>query len=165
MIRWFRNFFGNWRVAYYEISNWFYIKRIINSHSYTMDWGKHNLRADWVGRIYTVLNPQSPSDDGDSLEILRIKYAERLKPVNLYLDSIGLGESVTPAFELVTESKSFLIVYSPIFRVITTWRIFLLCSFITVFFASKLDTLAWNGLKQIWDFAAPLLQDVIKRIF
>jgi hypothetical protein len=130
-----------------------------------MDWKKHSLRSDWVGRIYTVLNPQSPSDDGDSLEILRIKYAERLKPINLYLNSIGLGESITPAFELVPDSKSFLIVYSPIFRVITTWKVFISTLLTTAFFYSKLDTMAWNAIVSGWTIMYPYLIDVIKRIF
>jgi hypothetical protein len=165
MRRWFRNFFGNWRVAYYEIENWFYVKSTISKHSPTMDWQKHNLRSDWVGRIYTVLNPQSPSDDGDTMEVLRIKYAERLKPINLYLDSIGLGESITPAYEQVRNSASFLVVYSPIFRVITTWRVFVVACFISAFFASKLDTIAWNGIVKAWNYLEPLAVDIIKRIF
>lgn len=164
MRRWFRNFFGNWRVAYYEISNWFYVKNIISKHSTTMDWQKHNLRADWVGRIYTVLNPQSPSDDGDTMEVLRLKYAERLKPINLYLDSIGLSESITPAYEQVRNTASFLIVYSPIFRVITTWRVIVVAFFVTMFFATKLDNITWSAITKCWDYVSPILADVIKRI-
>ena len=81
-------------VAYYEITNWIFVKRTIRKHKYTSDWDNFKLRADWVGRIYTVLNPMEPSDDGDTEEVLRIKYAERMKPINLYLDSIGLSESM-----------------------------------------------------------------------
>jgi hypothetical protein len=165
MIRWAREVIGNWRVAYYEISNWFYVKRIISDHQRTADWSKHNLRADWVGRIYTVLNPQSPTDDGDTLEILRIKYAERLKPINLYLDSIGLSQSVTAAYELIPESKSFLIVYSPIFKVITTWRVFVFTAVVGVFFWSKLDTLILDNLLKGCEFSWPYVRDFIKQIF
>jgi hypothetical protein len=64
-------------VSYYEITNWLFIKRTIRKHKYTADWENFNLRADWVGRIYTVINPQSPGDDGDAMDVLRIKYTER----------------------------------------------------------------------------------------
>lgn len=143
----FKNFRYNLVVSYYEITNWFYVKKIIRKNKSTVDWNKFNLRADWVGRIYTVLNPQSPSDDGDTDEVLRIKYAERMKPINLYLDKIGLSESVYPAYESPKENpKSLLIVYSPIFNVITTWKIINLSVFTIIFFATKLDTWTWKGI-------------------
>ena len=152
-----RRIIGNWRLAYYEIANWFYVKRIIKKHSRTSDWQKFNLRADWVGRIYTVINPQSPGDDGDTMEVLRIKYAERLKPMNLYLDSLGLGESVTPAYEQIEDTKSFVFVYTPIFRVITLWRIIWISGLITLFFASRLDSLTYELLTFLYEGAIQVL--------
>jgi len=139
----------NWQIAFYEIQNWVFVKRTINKHFKTADWEKFNLRADWVGRIYTVINPQSPGDDGDDMDVLRIKYTERLKPMNIYLDSIGLSESVTMAYEQVPESKSFVFVYTPIFNVITTWRVIWISGLVTIFFASRLDSLTYSGLSYI----------------
>ena len=144
-------------VAYYEITNWIFVKRTIRKHKYTADWENFKLRADWVGRIYTVLNPMEPSDDGDTEEVLRIKYAERMKPINLYLDSIGLSESIYPAYESPKENpRSLLIVYSPIFNVITTWKIVNFIVFFIVFFATKLDTWTWKGITKIVDWISLL---------
>lgn len=138
---------NNLIVAYYEITNWFFVKRIIRKHRGTADWNNFNLRADWIGRIYTVLNPISPSDDGDTDDVLRIKYAERMKPINMYLDSLGLAESVYPAYESPKENpKSILVVYAPIFNVITTWKIINLTILLIIFFATKLDTWTWKGI-------------------
>ena len=146
----FKNLRYNLIAAYYEISNWFFVKKIIRKNKNTVDWNKHNLRADWIGRIYTVLNPVSPSDDGDTDEVLRIKYAEKMKPINLYLDKLGLSESVYPAYESPKENiKALLIVYSPIFNIITTWKIINLCVLLIVFFATKLDTWTWNGISKL----------------
>jgi len=137
-------------VAYYEITNWFYVKRVIRKHKKTADWDKFNLRADWVGRIYTVLNPISPGDDGDTEEVLKIKYSERMRPINLYLDSLGLSESVYPAYENPKENtKSLLIVYTPIFNVITTWKIINTFIILGIFFGTKLDSWTWAGIKKI----------------
>ena len=144
-----RRILQNWQIAFYEIQNWVFVKRTIRKHSKTSDWEKYNLRADWVGRIYTVINPQSPSDDGDAMDVLRIKYTERLKPMNIYLDSIGLSESVTMAYEQVPDSKSYVFVYTPIFNVITTWRAIWISGLITIFFGSRLDSLTYEGLSYV----------------
>jgi hypothetical protein len=150
MINRIKNFFSSWIVAYYEISNWFYVRKIIRKHRKDADWQNYNLRADWICRIYTVINPQLPGDSGDPDEVLRIKYAERLKPVNLYLDNIGLGQSISPSYEKIDNSDSYLFVYSPIFNVITTWKVFIFMIFWVIFFVSKLDTWTWHGLVWIW---------------
>lgn len=146
MIRWFKNFFINWGIAFSEIQNWFYVLKIIRKHKGDADWEQFQLRADWIGRIYTVLNPQLPGDKGDTKEVLKYKYAERLKPINLYIDAIGLGEYVYPAYEELPDSDSYLIVYSPIFNVITVWRAFLFVSFWLFFFLTDYDTKTWNTL-------------------
>lgn len=152
MITWIKNFFRNWIVAYYEITNWFYVLGIIRKHRGTADWAQYNLRADWVGRIYTVLNPQLPGDDGDNDEVLRLKYAERLKPISIYLDSLGLGQSVTLAYEKVEESTSYLFVYYPIFNVITVWRSILFVAAVIGFFASKIDTFLYEVLQKSFTY-------------
>jgi hypothetical protein len=118
------NVFRSWYFAFREIQAWIFVMKTIRTHKKTADWQKFNLRADWVGRIYTVLNPELPSDKGDTKEVLRYKYAERLKPINLYIYNLGLGPYIRVAFEEIKNSDSYLIVYVPIFVVITTWRVF-----------------------------------------
>lgn len=158
MIKWFKNFIKGrgLRLLWIDLSNWMYIMKTIRTHKTTADWKKFNLRADWVGRIYTVLNPQSPTDDGDSIEILRIKYADRLKPINLYIDKIGLSYSVSPAYEPVEESKSFLIVYVPIFSYLTVWKVFVWLVLTATFFLTKLDTWTWGAITYLWDLLMKL---------
>jgi hypothetical protein len=145
----------------YEIQNWFFVKRTIAKHIKTADWEKFNLRADWVGRIYTVINPIAPGDDGDTIDVLRIKFTERLKPMNIYLDSLGLSDSITMAYEQVPDSKSYVFVYTPIFNVITTWRVIWISSLLILFFASRLDSLTYNGISYI----ATGIMQLIGKIF
>lgn len=161
MIRWIRNFFSNWQVAYYEVLNWIFVIKTIRKHKQTADWQNYNLRTDWIGRVYTVINPQSPGDDGDTDEVLRIKFAERLKPINLYLDNLGLSESVYPAYENIAGTKSYLFVYTPIFRVITLGKVFLFLLAIAVFFLTQLDSITWNGI--LW--VIEKIQQLIPLIF
>ena len=149
-MKWLKNFTAQWRLVFYEIQNWFYVKSIIRKHQDTADWQRYNLRADWIGRIYTVLNPMLPGDRGDTKEVLSYKYAERLKPINMYLDSLGLGQSIYPAYEEIQDSESYLIVYSPIFNAITPWRVTVFVAFWAAFFISPLDTYTWNGMKWVY---------------
>jgi|688.fasta_scaffold531071_2 hypothetical protein len=158
MMNWLKNIFKFYgaRLAFVDLQNWFYVMKVIRKHKNTADWKVHNLRADWVGRVYTVINPQSPTDDGDSMEILKIKYAERLKPINLYLDKLGLSYSITVAYDQLPESKSFLIVYVPIFAYLTVLKVFWWLTLIATFFLTKLDTWTWNGISYLWDLLMKL---------
>ena len=151
MITWLNNIIRarGLRLMWIDLSNWWFVMNTIRQHKKTADWKKFNLRADWVGRIYTVLNPQPPTDDGDSMDILRIKYAERLKPINLYIDKIGLSYSVSVAYEQVEESKSFLIVYVPIFSYLTVWKVFTWLLLIGIFFFTNLDSWTWDGISYL----------------
>lgn len=137
--------------AIYEIQNWLYVKKIIRKHRNTTDWQNFKLRADWIGRIYTVLNPELPGDKGDSKEVLALKYSERIKPINMYLDKIGLAQAVYPAYEDIKDSQSYLVVYSPIFNVITVWKIFLITVFTATFFITKLDSLTYRGVAHLYN--------------
>ncbi|NBO21763.1 hypothetical protein EBU94_00260 [bacterium] len=143
------NVFRNWYFAFREFQAWLFIMQTIKKHKKTADWAKFNLRADYVGRIYTVLNPELPGDKGDTKEVLALKYSERLKPINLYIYSLGLGPYVRPAYEEIKESDSYLIVYVPIFVVITTWRVLYIIILLTLLiynfsFIVKQIIKAWN---------------------
>jgi len=150
-MKWLARPFIAIKEIWYELRNWRYVKQIIREHRNTADWEQFNLRADWVGRIYTVMNPQLPSDKGDTSEVLKLKYAERIKPMNLYLDKLGLGQYVTVAYEEIEGSDSLLVVYVPIFETLTTWKVFWFIVFWLVFFLTKLDTYTYQGLSWLWN--------------
>ena len=151
MKAWVKRRVSLFNVGIYEIRNWLYVKRIIRTHRKTADWQQYNLRADWIGRIYTVFNPQMPGDKGDTVEVLKLKYADRLKPVNLYLDRLGLGMAVAIASEDVKDSESMLVVWYPIFDIITFWKVFWHLVAIIIFFATKLNTWTYNALCWVWN--------------
>jgi hypothetical protein len=101
-------------LAYREIVNFFYIKRTAKRESKTATWQSFALRVDWVGRIYTVLNLRK-EDIGDEDLVKRTKLLEKMVPINKYLSSLDLSEIVFPAMEQVSD-RSYLVVYSPIFK-------------------------------------------------
>lgn len=112
-----RNFFS-------DIRNYIYIGRVIRKNKGTADWDRFNLRVDYVNRIYTVFNP-SPEDKGDTPDVLEIKMGEKMIPCHKYINDIGLGEVIGVSGEKVPDTDSYLIVYYPMFKYITTWRLFI----------------------------------------
>jgi hypothetical protein len=150
-MKWLLRPFTATRDIYYELRNWYQVRRIVKKHQGTADWERFSLRVDWIGRVYTVMNPEFPGDKGDTKEVLRLKYAERIKPMNIYLDKLGLGSYITVAYEEIEESDSLLIVYLPIFEVLTVWKIIFFCAFWAIFFLTKLDTYTHQGLSWLWN--------------
>lgn len=147
---WIKRRYTAMRIIIYEIQNWFYVKKIIRQHKNTTDWSNYKLRADWIGRIYTVLNPDLPSDKGDTKEVLSYKYAERMKPIAMYLDKLGLGQAIYPAYEELPGTDSYLVVYSPIFNVLTMWKAFRFIGFWVIFFVTPADTYVWKAITWLY---------------
>jgi hypothetical protein len=105
-----------------DIRNFLYLRSVVRKNVGTADWTRLDLRADWVYRIYTVVNPD-PGDKGDDENMLKIKMGEKMIPYHRYIEDIGLGEVVAVSAEKIPDSESYLLVYYPLFRRITTWRV------------------------------------------
>ncbi len=115
-------------LLWYDIKGYFMVRSILRKQKKTVDFNKLGLRVDWVNRSYTVINP-SEEDKGDDPNMLRIKAQEKMLPIHRYMDKIGLSEFVSVSVEQIPDSEdpsklsdSYLLVYFPIFRVITTWK-------------------------------------------
>ncbi len=111
------------KLLWFDITGYFYVKKTIRKHKNTVDYNKYGLRADWVARIYTVINP-SEADKGDSEDVLKIKAQEKIVAIHKYIDKIGLSEYVAVSAEKIPETNSYLLVYYPIFNVLSVWRVF-----------------------------------------
>ena len=42
--------------AIIDIRNYIFLRKTIKKNIETVEWKKYNLRHDWIGRIYTVVN-------------------------------------------------------------------------------------------------------------
>jgi hypothetical protein len=100
--------------VYREVKNFFFILSVIDKNRKTSKWKEMNLRSDWIGRIYTIIS-LSEEDMGDVEEVRRIKVLDRIKPVNYYLESLGVAEVVIPNITPIQDSRSYLVVYIPYF--------------------------------------------------
>ena len=100
-----------------------YLKQIRNEEKNSVVFSKFNLRIDWIGRIYTVINlpkevtesPYLPKDSRPAFVL------EEIKPMNDYIKSINIEELVTLLFKPIpgTNDDAFLVIYHFLFRELT----------------------------------------------
>jgi len=83
-------------------------------------WSRRNLRKDWIGRIYTVVNlpPQVIFATDVPKEARPSFVISEIKPINDYLKSLNLEEVLTMYINPIEGSndESYLVVYQYFFR-------------------------------------------------
>jgi len=116
---------------YRDIVNYFAIRKIVKRSSKSVDWEKHQLRVDWVYRIYTVVNP-TKYEIGDDPIVLKQKMLEKTYPINAYIDKLGISDLVAASWEPIPNSNAYLLVYYPIFNYLTVWKVTVFTFFLLV---------------------------------
>jgi len=109
-----------------DIRNYFFLRRIIKREMMNSPlWSKNNLRVDWIGRIYTVMNlpPEVTMAPDLPKELWPAYLVDQSKGLNEYLTSLNLHEIIIPEYKEIPESTSYLLVYYPYFRNLTLWWI------------------------------------------
>ncbi len=144
--------------AIIDISNYIFLRKTVKKNKETVEWKKYNLRHDWVGRIYTVVNlPPEVIYSPDSPEEIRPAYIlEESRPINEYLTRLNLQEIVIPEIQPIPNSISWLIIYRPYFqRIGWKWlglRIFYVL--LMIWLQWKFDAASWlsNKIVFIYEF-------------
>lgn len=116
---------------YRDIANFFALRRTIRKAKRQGPWNTHNLRADWVCRIYTVVNPLDKWK-GDDPTVMKQKMLERTYPINAFIETLNISDIVAASWEKIPDSESYLLVYYPIFNVLSAWRITVFLTLLTV---------------------------------
>lgn len=137
--------FRNLKNFLQDVKNYAVLRFAIRKYRGTADWERFNLRVDWVGRIYTVFNP-NPADAGDDKQMLDIKLGERMIPCHKFIDTMGLSEVVAVSGEKIPDSDSYLIVYYPIFKYLSIWKAVLNTVYLTlilIFYSDIASVINW----------------------
>tara|TARA_R110001632_G_scaffold117692_5_gene229849 strand:+ start:921 stop:1373 length:453 start_codon:yes stop_codon:yes gene_type:complete len=94
---------------YKELRIWQKIKNIAKVEETTLN--EKGFRVDWIGRIYTVINlPEEVATAPISQEgYVLMKLREHEK----FLLELGIADYVSPEFNKINDSDSFLLVLSP----------------------------------------------------
>jgi hypothetical protein len=97
-----------------------YLKIIDKESKDSPLWSRRNLRKDWFGRIYTVINlPPEVIFSADLPKESRPSFVmNEIKPINEYLKTLNIEEIITIAMEPIkgTNDESYLVVYQYVFR-------------------------------------------------
>lgn len=118
------------RLILREIRNYLYLQKTLRREarktSEESPWVIHRLRKNWYGRIYTVISLRE-QDMGEEEMVQNWRAMEMMRPINDYLTTLGLQEIIFPSIEKIPDSRSYLIVYSPLFKELTLswflWRL------------------------------------------
>jgi hypothetical protein len=105
------------KLIYRELANYWFLQKILKREEEKPNslWKKYGLRKNWYGRIYTVVSLRE-EDMGEEEVVRNWKAMELMRPINEYLTSLDLQELIFPSIESIPESRSYLVVYSPIFN-------------------------------------------------
>ena len=97
------------RKLYKELRVWYKIRKIANENKTKLL--EKGFRVDWIGRIYTVINlPEEVVNQPISQEgyvLMQLREHDKL-----FLD-MGISDYVSPEFNPIPETNSFLLVLSP----------------------------------------------------
>lgn len=140
--------FSNFRDAVVDVKNYLLLLSIIKKNKNTPEWNSLNLRTDWIGRIYTVINLQK-QDFSDTEDIRRLKINKQLAaPVYNYLtERLNLVELLTTKLEYIEGTYSYLLYFNPWFRQLSLWYVIKLAIFgmLSYFLFGLLNGPFWLG--------------------
>ena len=113
MGKWFLNTFVYWKELAKEIRIWWIFRRTANQYQDQLN-KDFQLRVDWLGRIYGVVNlPEEVQ--GASGEIQQAYVLNKISTYGNFMLQIGLADMVYPQIEKVPESASYLVILWPVF--------------------------------------------------
>lgn len=125
------NWFKRRILAMREVRNWFFIRKTIRTSKKVEEWDKFNPRSGYVGQIYTVVNLRK-EDMGEEQMVQRMKIIQQIEPLNTYLESLGLSEIIYPEIVKLEESRSWLIIYWPMWVHFSIWRLIFQVIFLSI---------------------------------
>jgi len=93
---------------YKELKLWWQIRKVAKSEETTLR--EKGFRVDWVGRIYTVINlPEEVATAPISQEGYVLM---KLREHDKFLLELGIADYVSPEFNKINDTDSFLLVLS-----------------------------------------------------
>lgn len=93
---------------YKELKLWWQIRKVAKSEEITLR--EKGFRVDWVGRIYTVINlPEEVATAPISQEGYVLM---KLREHDKFLLELGIADYVSPEFNKINDTDSFLLVLS-----------------------------------------------------
>jgi hypothetical protein len=117
-----KRIFDYWKEFSLDINIWRKYRKIARASS--EDLNKNDMRVDYLGRIYTVIN--MPEEVINNQELIQQGWViQQLGPMNTVLQQIGLNDYAYPDIIKIPSSDSYLVVMYPEIDTLNIWRILL----------------------------------------
>lgn len=150
-MKWIKETFTYWVDLYREIRIWSIFRRTAKDNTELLN-TQHELRVDWIGRIYGIINlPEEVQTAANE-----IQQAYVLQQVTKYgdvMNKLRLSDIVYPELEKIQGSPSYLIVLWPVFEDFNLWKILgnIIRTSVIVFCLYFLCKLIINNIDYVYD--------------
>jgi len=110
---WLKSTIKFWPELWKEFRVWWIFKKTANQYQESLN-KDHNLRVDWLGRIYGVVNlPEEVQ--GASGEIQQAYVLQQISKYGDKMLKMGLADVVYPEIQKIKGSAGYLVILWPVF--------------------------------------------------
>lgn len=121
MWKWLLNTFTYWIELSKDVRIWWIFRKTANQYRDQLN-KDFQLRVDWIGRIYGVVNlPEEVQ--GASGEIQQAYVLNKISTYGNYMLQIGLADIVYPQIEKIPGTAAYLLILWPVFDELSILRI------------------------------------------
>lgn len=114
MIKYIVNTFKFWKELYRDFRVWRTFRKTAKEYQENLN-KDFNLRVDWIGRIYGVINlPEEVQ--GASGEIQQAYVTQQIANYGQFMTKIGLADVVYPQIQRIPNSAGYLVILWPVFE-------------------------------------------------
>ena len=156
---WFKSTIKFWPELWKEFRVWWIFKKTANEYQESLN-KEHNLRVDWLGRIYGVVNlPEEVQ--GASAEIQQAYVLQQISKYGDKMLKIGLADVVYPEIQKIKGSAGYLVILWSVFDTLQLIGIikglFKNTIFIgLIYLLIRLATKNSNAITQAWNWLVAL---------
>ena len=155
----FKNTVKYWPEFYLEFRTWRIFSKTAKQYKDVLN-KDHNLRVDWLGRIYGVIN-LTEEVQGASGEIQQAYVLQQITKYGKTLMNMGVGDIVYPEIQKIKGTAGYLVILWPAFEALQTlqiiWNLIKTSVLITgLFLLVKLTINNTGTLVSAWNWALSL---------
>lgn len=111
-MKWFTNTFSYWSELYSEIRIWWIFRRTAKQKANLQKLNNQDLRVDWLGRIYGVVN--MPEEvQGAAPQVQQAYVMQQLGKWGPVMNELGISDIIYPEMAKIPNSASYLVVMWP----------------------------------------------------
>lgn len=114
-----KRLFNYWREFFVDFNIWRKFRKAVRSQEDFLV--ENNMRVDWLGRVYTVIN--MPEEVVTNQEMVQQGWVlSQLGPMNEVLMKVGVSDYAYPEISRIPNANAYLIVMYPDVDALNPWR-------------------------------------------